>query len=39
VHVTTTIYAHASLEDQRRALDKLAVLPRRMGALLDLLLD
>ncbi|TCM48943.1 phage integrase family protein [Kribbella sp. VKM Ac-2568] len=26
VHVTMTIYAHASLEDQRRALDKLAVL-------------
>ena len=26
VHVTMTIYAHASLEDQRKALDKLAVL-------------
>jgi integrase len=26
VHVTMTIYAHASLDDQRKALDRLAVL-------------
>jgi integrase len=26
IHVTLTIYAHASLEDQRKALDQLAEL-------------